>query len=166
MCFSSIPYFKEIIMIAFVCDECGYRNSEIKEGGGMGENAKKISFRVETIKDLNRDVFKSHTASFSIAEAGLDMDSGSLGSLYTTIEGLIVKVKDELEKNNPFGKGDSSTDDKYLQFLQKLEDLQEGRILPFTIVLDDPADNCFIYNPFAPENDPQLLIEPYERTPE
>ena len=30
MCFSSIPFFKEIIIMAFVCDYCGYRNSEIK----------------------------------------------------------------------------------------------------------------------------------------
>lgn len=37
MCYSSIPFFKEIILMAFVCDFCGYRNSEIKEGGGMGD---------------------------------------------------------------------------------------------------------------------------------
>lgn len=37
---------------------------------------------------------------------------------------------------------------------------------PFTLILDDPADNCFIYNPYAPNDDPQLKIETYERTPE
>ena len=26
--------------MAFMCDFCGYRNSEIKEGGGTGEKAK------------------------------------------------------------------------------------------------------------------------------
>jgi zinc finger protein len=30
MCIASIPYFKEIIIMAFVCDHCGYRNTEIK----------------------------------------------------------------------------------------------------------------------------------------
>jgi zinc finger protein len=39
MCFSSIPFFKEIIIMAFICDYCGYRNSEIKEGAGIGEKA-------------------------------------------------------------------------------------------------------------------------------
>ena len=37
---------------------------------------------------------------------------------------------------------------------------------PFTFVLDDPLANCFIYNPYAPNDDPKILIETYERTPE
>ena len=52
-----------------------------------------------------------------------------------------------------------------VDFLKKLEDCKEGRI-EWTLILDDPADNCFIYNPFAPKDDPQLTIEPYTRTPE
>ena len=50
--------------MAFVCDECGYRNSEIKEGGGMSDKAKKITFKVNEEKDLMRDVFKSATSKF------------------------------------------------------------------------------------------------------
>jgi len=73
MCMSSIPFFKEIIIMAFSCDFCGYRNSDIKEGGGMGEKAKKITLRVETPEDLNRDVFKSNYSRFSILELGFDM---------------------------------------------------------------------------------------------
>ena len=34
----------------------------------------------------------------------------------------------------------------------------------FTFVLDDPLSNCFIYNPNAPEDDPQIEVEVYERT--
>jgi len=64
MCFSSIPYFKQIIIMAFSCDYCGYRNSEIKEGGGISDKAKKITFKVTEESDLNRDVFKSATSSF------------------------------------------------------------------------------------------------------
>ena len=35
---------------------------------------------------------------------------------------------------------------------------------PFTFVLDDPLSNCFIYNPRAPVDDPQIIIDIYERT--
>lgn len=97
MCQSSIPFFKEIIIMAYVCDFCGYRNSEIKEGGGIGEKAKKITFNVKNPSDLNRDIFKSNTAKFTIKELEFDMDAGSLGSLYTTIEGLLDKLTEELE---------------------------------------------------------------------
>ena len=73
MCYSSIPFFKEIIIMAFVCEHCGYRNSEIKEGGGMGEKAKRITFTVTSEEDLNRDCFKSDSAAFSVPELGFDM---------------------------------------------------------------------------------------------
>jgi len=46
-----------------------------------------------------------------------------------------------------------------------LKQYKEGKE-PFTLVLDDAADNCFIYNPMAPEDDPKITIETYERTPE
>mmetsp|Transcript_35777 Transcript_35777/g.54802 ORF Transcript_35777/g.54802 Transcript_35777/m.54802 type:complete len:266 (+) Transcript_35777:568-1365(+) len=110
MCFSSIPFFKEIIIMAFVCDFCGYRNSEIKEGGGIGDKAKRVTLTVDSDQDLNRDVFKSQTAKFSIPELEFDMEPGSLGSLYTTVEGLLAKLIEELELNNPFGQGDSAQD--------------------------------------------------------
>jgi len=32
MCIATIPFFKEIIIMAFSCDYCGHRNSEIKQG--------------------------------------------------------------------------------------------------------------------------------------
>ena len=37
---------------------------------------------------------------------------------------------------------------------------------PFTVVLDDALSNCFIYNPKAPDNDPQIEITIYDRTEE
>ena len=48
--------------MAFICDYCGYRNSEIKEGAGIGDKARKITFSVNSVDDLNRDVFKSDTS--------------------------------------------------------------------------------------------------------
>ena len=89
--------------MAFICDYCGYRNSEIKEGGGISEKAKKITLKCTEPEDLNRDLFKSDTAKFTIAELGFDMESGSLGSCYTTVEGLLSKLVEELRENNPFG---------------------------------------------------------------
>jgi zinc finger protein len=163
MCFSSIPFFKEIVLMCFSCDFCGYRNSEIKEGGGMGEKGKKITLQVNEDIDLNRDLFKSNTASFVIPEIGFDMEAGTLGSCFTTVEGLLMKAHEELEKNNPFGRGDSKNDEKFLEFLAKLKKCQTGET-PCTLILDDPADNCFVYNPFAPKEDPKLKIERYERS--
>ena len=47
--------------------------------------------------------------------------------------------------------------------MKKLTALKDGEE-KFTIILDDPLSNCFIYNPNAPEDDPQIKVEVYERT--
>lgn len=52
-----------------------------------------------------------------------------------------------------------------MAFIDKLEDCKEARI-PWTLILDDAADNCFIYNPLAPADDPKIIIEMYDRTEE
>jgi zinc finger protein len=112
---------------------------------------------------MNRDVYKSDTCVMAIPELDFAMAPGSMGGLYTTVEGLLDKVITNLTDNNPFGVGDSKTNDDYLKFLDKLGELKEFK-KPFTIVLDDALSNCFIYNPFAPEPDPQIEVTVYERT--
>ncbi len=37
---------------------------------------------------------------------------------------------------------------------------------PFTLVIEDPLDNCFIYSRFYPNPDPQITCEYFERTNE
>lgn len=33
MCTTTIPYFKELIIMSFTCDKCGARSTEVKTGG-------------------------------------------------------------------------------------------------------------------------------------
>lgn len=107
MCVSSIPFFKEIIIMAYHCDLCGYKNTEIKTGGGISEKATKITFKVTDKEHLNRDIFKSDTAALTIPEVDLELSPGTLGGVYTTVEGALIKIAEHLESSNPFGKGDS-----------------------------------------------------------
>ena len=165
MCIASIPFFKEIIIMAFSCDYCGYRNTDIKHGGGVSEKATRIVFHVNKEEDLNRDVFKSDSCVMAIPEIDFAMAPGTLGGVYTTVEGLVDKVATNLKDNNPFGVGDSATNKKYMEFLQRLNDLKDN-FTPFTLILDDALSNCFIYNPSAPEDDPQIEVTVYDRTEE
>lgn len=149
--------------MAFSCDTCGYRNTEIKNGGGISEKATRIVFKVEKAEDLNRDVFKSDSCLIAIPEVDFVMSPGSLGSMYTTIEGLLDKIITNLRDNNPFGLGDSADSQTYLKFLERLEGLKSFKE-KFTVVLDDALSNCFIYNPNAPEPDEQIEVTVYDRT--
>lgn len=165
MCIATIPFFKEIIIMCFSCEFCGYKTTEIKQGGGLSEHATKITFKCLGERDLCRDVFKSDTCHFMIPEIDLELAPGTLGSLYTTTEGMIDKIHEHLCNSNMLNMGDSKTNEKFVQFLAKLEHLKSGEI-PFTFVMDDPLSNCFIYNPNAPADDPQITVEIYERTDE
>lgn len=163
MCVATIPFFKEIIIMAFSCEVCGYKNTDIKNGGGISDKGTKITFKFEKEEDLSRDVFKSQTSELYIPEIDFGLASGSLGAVYTTVEGLIGKIVTHFKESNIFACGDSSDDNKFKAFLAKLESFKEGKT-PFTLVLDDALSNNFIYNPHAPEDDPQIKTEVYERT--
>ena len=55
-----------------------------------------------------------------IPEIDFELESGTLGGRFTTIEGLLVNVKDHLSGSNVFSAGDSaSSDDAMAQFLKK-----------------------------------------------
>ncbi|XP_022892473.1 zinc finger protein ZPR1-like isoform X2 [Olea europaea var. sylvestris] len=123
---TNIPYFQEVIVMASSCDACGYRNSEVKPGGRIPLKGKKIKVHVKNIKDLNRDVIKSDTASIKIPEIDLELVSGTLGGLVTTVEGLISKISESLERVHGFTFGDSLDDTrrrKWKEFRTRLDKL-------------------------------------------
>ncbi|XP_076904560.1 uncharacterized protein LOC143560038 [Bidens hawaiensis] len=167
MFLTKIPYFQEVIVMASTCDACGYRNSELKPGGAIPAKGKKVSVSVKNTSDLSRDVIKSDTASVIIPEIDLELTSGTLGGIVTTVEGLITKISEALERVHGFTFGDSLEEDrknKWLDFrtrLTKLLSLEE----PWTLIMDDALANSFI----APacddiKDDHQLTIEEYERS--
>ena len=166
VCTCEIPFFKEIVIMSFVCDKCGYRNNEVKTAGEISEFAKRITLSASTKEDLNRDLFKSDSAVVQIPELEFEMSPGTLGSFYTTVEGLLSKVIDNLKESNPFvgDSADSKQISKLNEFLKKMEQCRDGEYLPFTLILDDPLDNCFILNPCYPDKDPAVLVEEYERS--
>lgn len=56
--FIDIPYFKQVVIMATTCDDCGYRTNEVKPGGGIESQGVKIAVNVSSPEDLNRDILK------------------------------------------------------------------------------------------------------------
>ncbi|KAJ8907307.1 hypothetical protein NDN08_007421 [Rhodosorus marinus] len=163
-----IPFFKEVILMAFACDKCGYRSNEVKPGGQIADMGRKTVLHVTNKEDLSRDILKSDTAIIDIPEIELVLEAGTLGSVFTTIEGMILKVKDNIKQANPFALGDSAATDsksKFRNFFQSLDKLLTGDER-FTVILDDPAGNSFIQNLYAPDPDPEMEIQEYDRDEE
>ncbi|CAG8767340.1 31732_t:CDS:2, partial [Racocetra persica] len=119
------------------------------------------------IEDLSRDILKSETCSLLIPEIELELRSGTLGGRFTTVEGLLRQVHEELQDKVPFVSGDGVENERkasFEKFLTKLNKVITGEALPVHLVLDDPLSNSYLQNPYAPDPDPNMQIETYERS--
>ncbi|XP_030394076.1 zinc finger protein ZPR1 isoform X2 [Gopherus evgoodei] len=160
-----IPHFKEVIIMATNCEACGHRTNEVKSGGAIEPLGTRITLRVTDPSDMTRDVLKSETCSVEIPELEFELGMGALGGKFTTVEGLLKDIRDLIVKN-PFTLGDSSTPrrvEKLQEFGRKVYQIMEGH-MEAHFILDDPAGNSYLQNVYAPEEDPELKVEHYERT--
>ncbi|XP_023338080.1 zinc finger protein ZPR1 [Eurytemora carolleeae] len=163
---TNIPFFKEVVIMATICEMCDSKTNEVKSGGGIEPKGKKITLKINDPSDLNRDLLKSETCSISIPELEFEMGGGALGGRFTTVEGLMHNMLEEIEKNSIWGAGDATAPDvaeRMEAFKKRMHECIEAKE-PFTIILDDPAGNSYLQNIYAPEEDPNLHILDYERS--
>ncbi|CCC67296.1 hypothetical protein NCAS_0A07380 [Naumovozyma castellii] len=162
----NIPHFKEVIIMSTVCDKCGYKSNEVKTGGAIPEKGRKITLYCDDPADLSRDVLKSESCSMTIPELHLDIQEGTLGGRFTTLEGLMRQVYEELESrvfSQTSDSMDQATKDRWVAFFQRLQDALAGKV-KFTVIMEDPLAGSYIQNVYAPDPDPNMTIEDYERT--
>ena len=93
---SRIPYFKEVIIMANSCETCGYKNSEVRPGGGISPKGRTIRLTVSGKEDLDRDVIKSDSTTLEIPSVDLTIRSGT--AMITTVEGILRRTIDDLKK--------------------------------------------------------------------
>jgi zinc finger protein len=111
---------------------------------------------------------QSETCSLHIPELHFDLQQGTLGGRFTTLEGLLQQAYEQLWGRVYNPDSDSSTSEekeKFAKFLDTMKLAIEGK-MPFTLILDDPLSASYIQNLYAPDPDPNMTIEEYERTHE
>ncbi|EGN96702.1 hypothetical protein SERLA73DRAFT_111372 [Serpula lacrymans var. lacrymans S7.3] len=169
-----IPHFKDILIMSTNCDRCGYRDNEVKSGTAISALGKRITLKVIDREDLSRDILKSETSGLSIPEIDLVLQAGTLGGRFTTVEGILHQIYEELS-DKVFASGDSSIKDVNTEgrnifdsFLKNLKQYGFFKVAnadrPFTLILDDPLANSYVQNLYAPDPDPNMEIMTYERT--
>jgi zinc finger protein len=169
-----IPHFKQVVIMSTVCDQCGYRSNEVKTGGEVPEKGKKITLKVEGAADLGRDILKSESCALECPELNLSVNPGTLGGRFTTVEGLLTQVRDDLHQQI-FDVGDevgvggdslpSETKKNWKSFFDGIGEAIKGE-RKFTVVLRDPLASSYVQNLCSPDDDPQIETEEYERTAE
>ena len=173
----NIPYFKQVIVMSTVCDDCGYRSNEVKTGGAVPDKGSRITLDVKTPEDLSRDVLKSESAALFCPELQLRVEPGTMGGRFTTVEGILENIKKDL-RSQVFGLddgdapvpedkgGDSMTSQSKQTWESFFADVTlaiDGK-KTFTLVLEDPLAASYVQSFTAPEPDPQIKVEEYERT--
>ena len=170
----NIPFFKQVIITAVVCKYCGYRTSDVKTGGEVPEKGQRIWLEVKGPKDLRRDILKSETCCLKIPQCAIDVQPGTMGGRFTTVEGLMTQMRDDLRSaifdvDDEAGTGGDSMPETqkvtWTSFFTKLDQAINAE-MPFTILLEDPLANSYVQSFTAPEPDPQIRSEEYERTEE
>lgn len=123
-------------------------------------------FRPTNTDIVSSLITQSETAGLIIPEIDLELNPGTLGGRFTTVEGLLQQVYEELDAK-VFAKGDaapagSNENETMAKFLGQLKQVMEAEI-PFTLVLDDPLANSYIQSLYAPDPDPNMETIEYER---
>ena len=95
--FTKIPFFKEIIVSSFSCDECGYKNTEVQFGGQIADFGVKYELNVLNSVSMNRNVVKSEHATIRIPELDLEIPSQTQKGSINTLEGFLQKTIEGLE---------------------------------------------------------------------
>jgi zinc finger protein len=173
-----IPHFKEVIIMSTVCDHCGYTTREVKTGGAIPEKGHKITLQVENVADLSRDILKSETCALKSLELGLEVQPGTLGGRFTTVEGLLTQVRDQLHGQifdidsrsggESLTAGDSMLADskqRWDDFFAKLNQAIKAEV-KYSIVLEDPLANSYVESLAEGGDDAQMVKVEYERTEE
>lgn len=149
-----IPFFKECMISAFQCEECGFKNSEVTFAGKLEDTA--VRYELNCINNIafNRTVVKSEYATIKVPEAGLEIPAQTQKGSIKTIEGFFLAtiegLSDMQEERREF---DPVTAGKIDEYIKKLETFRSGDAMPFTFILEDPSGNSYIENPAAPTVD-------------
>ncbi|CAN0317335.1 unnamed protein product, partial [Discosporangium mesarthrocarpum] len=65
---------------------------QVKGGGAVPKRGTSYTLNATSVEDFRRDVLKSDTCRMNLPDIDLVMEMGTLGSMYTTVEGLLAKV--------------------------------------------------------------------------
>lgn len=169
-----IPHFKEVVISAINCSDCGYRTNDVNTGGAVPERGRRISLKVSQPEDLNRDILKSQSCVVNLPECQVNMGPGTMGARFTTVEGLLTQVRDDLRKSQSWvgdseaeGADDVDPEDKahWERLFDRLDKAIKGD-MEFTLILEDPLAHSYVQSLKDPDPDPRIQIEEYERTEE
>ncbi|OBS74406.1 hypothetical protein A6R68_15059 [Neotoma lepida] len=117
-----IPHFKEVIIMATNCENCGHRTNEVKSGGAVEPLGTKITLHITDASDMTRDLLKVTKNPFTLGDSSNPDQSEKLQEFSQKLEQIIEgKMKAHFIMNDPAG-------NSYLQNVYAPEDDPEMKV--------------------------------------
>lgn len=160
---TKIPFFREIVIMSFSCDHCGFQNNEIQAAGEIQPKGAKYALRIEKDEDLQRQVVKSDICIFRVEDLDLEIPAGK--GQFTNVEGILSQVKGDLEQHQEARMEQMpEVAQKVGGIISTLSEMLEGRRYPFMVSADDPSGNSSI-EPKPGDAAGKWAKSEYNRTP-
>lgn len=137
---TEVPYFGKLYVFSMACESCKYHKSDV-EAAEQKEPCKYV-FEVTSKDDLAVRVVKSSEATVKFERVG-SIEPGPASEGYiTNIEGLIQRIKEQIEKVRDFEE-DEEAKKKAKNLIKKLQNVLWGEE-KLKITLEDPSGNSAI----------------------
>ncbi|KAI5989365.1 ZPR1 zinc-finger domain-containing protein, partial [Pisolithus albus] len=90
--------FEGMLIMSTTCEHCKYRDNEAKSGAAISEKGTRITRKIEDREDLHKQGYpeSSETCGLTIPVIDLALQPGTLGGRFTTVEGILEQVFEEL----------------------------------------------------------------------
>jgi zinc finger protein len=96
---TKIPHFKEVIIMAFECPHCGFKNNEIQSASVIAPQGQTQILSIHNTRDLSRQVVKAESASIIFKEIEFEIPPSSQRGSLSTIEGILDRSIDGLSQD-------------------------------------------------------------------
>jgi len=136
-----VSYFGKLYLFSMECSDCNYKKSDVESE--TKKKPVKITFTIESEKDLSVRVIKSSTASIRIPQLRISVTAGSESDGYVSnIEGVLGRFYKITEGERDIAE-DEKTRKKAKKLLKKLWKAKSGD-LKLKVILEDPEGNSGI----------------------
>lgn len=166
--FTRIPFFREVVLMAFECPHCGCRNNQIQPAAMIAEMGSHYELTVHAgdVAAVQRQVVKAESATLSIPELDFEIPASTQKGTMSTVEGMLLTAAENLgqlqEERRVQDPATAAAIDSCIARLSACARAEES----FTVVLDDPAGNSIIESNCNPKDDQLLTVRHYDRSRE
>lgn len=82
---TNIPHFKQVVLMAFECPHCLYKNNQVQSCAAVGDMGVRQTLKITTSADLSRQVVKSESCTARFVELDFEIPADTQSGILSTV---------------------------------------------------------------------------------